>query len=220
VAGKAGPACDPKTLLWEVKFMPYKEDMLYNGQHLDWYGVGNYNATSGLNLDENFKRTHGITAEGTYDFRTAAEQATKNAGPIPEGYYSFSLRIAGDATVSRLDRHGQPAALDTRQGIEALPDHMVGPDKKIREVNVAEWGHDRVRLNNLHIDHPKARGRGGFYLHDSTKGYTHGCVEVDTMFFTRLRAYAKEKAKTRHSLILRVKYPSAGASTYGGTKQP
>lgn len=58
--------------------------------------------------------------------------------------------------------------------------------------------------------------RGGFYLHDSTKGYSHGCIEVEGAFFTQLRAYIKINKEKR--LKLQIKY--SGGSTYGGTKIP
>jgi hypothetical protein len=53
--------------------------------------------------------------------------------------------------------------------------------------------------------------RGGFYLHDSTKGFSHGCIEVEGSLITGLRNY-----KTKRSyLILKVEY--ATSVTNGGT---
>jgi hypothetical protein len=174
-----------------------KEDMIYDGDDVEWYGVGKYNATSGL--------------EG---HQTASEQTKSDTGPIPEGTYSFSLKIAGTARVVNVAKN----QLDANQGIQSL-DAMPGPDGKFYEA--PNWGKNRVRLNALYIANPKARGRGGFYLHDSTKGFTHGCVEVEPRFFTRLREYAKDEGgnkRGRRWLIIKVKYPSSTASTYGGTK--
>ena len=54
-------------------------------------------------------------------------------------------------------------------------------------------------------------------MHDSTKGYTHGCIEVDPRFFSILRSYVNKTKKKR--LYLQVDY-GAGGSTYGGTKKP
>ena len=73
---------------------------------------------------------------------------------------------------------------------------MVGPDGKL--YNAPNWGENRVRLNALHIDNPKARNRGGFYLHDSTKGFTHGCIEIEPRFFARLRTLATTEASRKH----------------------
>ncbi|WP_221892335.1 hypothetical protein [Teredinibacter haidensis] len=57
--------------------------------------------------------------------------------------------------------------------------------------------------------------RGGFYLHDSTKGYSHGCIEVETRIFPLLRAF--NKATNKNTIILKVKY-NKGVATNGGTK--
>src|SRR5262245_52412547 len=59
-----------------------KEDMLYNGTTLAWYGHGLFRATSGLPGHQN-----------------ATEQSLPEAGPIPEGLFSFPLTIAKDATM-------------------------------------------------------------------------------------------------------------------------
>ena len=57
--------------------------------------------------------------------------------------------------------------------------------------------------------------RGGFYLHDSTKGYSHGCIEVESKLFGHLRKY--HDASKKQFIILQVKYV-AGKNTNGGTK--
>lgn len=176
-----------------------KEDMLYDGDELDWYGVSIYKATSGM-----------------AGHQSADQQTTRDAGPVPEGTYSLTLKIAGTARVLDVKK----ARLDTNQGIQSL-DGMPAPDGKVYWSQA--WGLNRVRLNALRIDNPKARHRGGFYLHDSTKGYTHGCIEVDTRFFARLRQMAEDEAankKGRKMLILKVKYPTRTESTYGATDLP
>jgi len=57
--------------------------------------------------------------------------------------------------------------------------------------------------------------RGGFYLHDSTKGYSHGCIEVETKIFLQLRNH--HTATRKNTIILKVKYVK-GIATNGGTK--
>jgi hypothetical protein len=175
-----------------------KEDMLYDGDELNWYGVLVFPATSGM-------PGHQI----------ASEQFISDTGPIPEGIYSLYLRVSGMARVTNVAK----GTLDTKQGIQDLT-AMPGPDGATYESSA--WGKNRVRLNNLHIDSPKARHRGGFYLHDSTKGYTHGCIEVDPGFFVRLRQMAADEAAkkkgSRQWLVLKVKYPTKSEGTNGGTK--
>lgn len=57
--------------------------------------------------------------------------------------------------------------------------------------------------------------RSGFYLHDSTKGYSHGCIEVETTFFAALKSRAKN-SRSRNYFILKVKYVG-NRVTNGGT---
>lgn len=57
--------------------------------------------------------------------------------------------------------------------------------------------------------------RGGFYLHDSTKDYSHGCIEVETRIFPLLRAF--NKATKNNTITIKVKY-NKGVATNGGTK--
>jgi hypothetical protein len=171
-----------------------KEDMTYNGTKVDWLGVGSYNATSGLP-----------------DHQVASDQTKKDEGPIPEGLYAIPLKVAGNA---KYDRSGN--LIGGWNGIEAMPDSQLNGET----VWWPEWGRNRVRLTKLYVKDAKARGRDGFFLHDSTKGYTHGCIEVDTHFFDRLRlqAAAATKPGAKKTLILKVAYPATDASTNGGTK--
>jgi hypothetical protein len=171
-----------------------KEEMLYNGTTLTWYGQGVFRATSGL-------PGHQI----------ASDQSLSDVGPIPEGRFSFPLALAKDATMIG------PGVLDLREGIEHIDSVLQYRGAGWR--NVA-WGADRVRLSIETIDDPRNRGRGGFYLHDSTKGYSHGCIEVDPRFFLRLRGYVKLPSQSRGGrtrLYLKVKYPSPQTITNGGT---
>ena len=55
-----------------------------------------------------------------------------------------------------------------------------------------------------------------FYIHDSSKGFSHGCIEVEGRFFFVLRDFAKSQSRPR--LILKVEY-KVGQATNGGTKQ-
>lgn len=61
----------------------------------------------------------------------------------------------------------------------------------------------------------KPIARGGFYLHDSAKGYSYGCIEVEEKIFPILRNY--NKAHKKNTIIILVTY-SQGVSTNGGTK--
>lgn len=175
----------------------HNADMVYNGTTLNWTGNGVYPATSGLSGHQN-----------------ASEQSHKDEGPIPEGLYSFQLSIAKDATMVG------PGKLDVREGIEHLP----GTWQYRGQTYVDQaWGPDRVRLTIVHIDDAENRHRNGFYLHDSRKGYSHGCIEVSPFLFKKLREYVElPPAQRGHKsrLYVRVRYPTKGSSTYGGTYVP
>ena len=55
-------------------------DMEYDGQRLDWKGMGKFKATSGLESSQ-----------------IPAQQCTRDAGPVPEGLYKVYLVERGGA---------------------------------------------------------------------------------------------------------------------------
>jgi len=57
-------------------------------------------------------------------------------------------------------------------------------------------------------------GRKGFYIHDSTKGFSHGCIEIQPSFFIALKSFVQ--TTRRSSLVLKVAYVP-GRATNGGT---
>lgn len=182
-------------------------DILYDGEHVFWYGMGNY------------KKAEYEASSGLKGYQTADKQDIKDKGPIPAGEYWFSLAIAGTAHVVNT----QPGhfTLDSKQGIQSLVNME---DDEGETHNSSAWGKNRVRLNVTKMTNGDAQRahRDGFYLHDSVKGFSHGCIEVDTAFFKRLRMFAAEEAKKkggRDKLVLHVKYPSLMASTQGSTLQ-
>ena len=71
-----------------------------------------------------------------------------------------------------------------------------------------DWGTMRVRLTPVS---GQMFGRSGFYLHNSHKGFSHGCIEVgsgpsSTDFFSALVQYALSPSQGRNMLTLGVKY--------------
>lgn len=166
-------------------------ELSFNGTRLIWNGYGDFKATSGQK-----------------DHQNAAHQTLSDFGPIPEGSYFFHAVLQPRAATLI-----GPGQLDRREGIQSVPQSL---SYNGETYDLAPWGPDRVRLSVTRIDDPRARHRGGFYLHDSVKGYSHGCVEVEGRFFTQLRAYTRSQG-ARKILHLRVQYPAKDASTYGGT---
>jgi hypothetical protein len=194
------------------------ESLTYDGQQLVWRHADGtqdvYKATSGLIYED--------AAGAIHDHRQAADQCRKDEGPIPEGKYVLKVKL-DPRTYARDDGSGQcnlrPSDLIQRiprGGAARLP--PAGSQANGCEDYWANWGANRIRVEAADAKTRQActPRRGSFYLHDSTKGYTHGCIEVEGRFFTKLRRFAQSRKVTL--LYLTVAY--AHASTYGGTYIP
>jgi len=170
------------------------DDLLYDGPRLQWRGKGIFRATSGM-----------------AGRQSSAQQCDRAAGPIPEGRYFFWLRE--DKTVpTPTEDCGIPATWN----LQTIPG---GAEAGSCEPYWALWGRNRIRLTRID-PLPCPAPRDGFYIHDSAKGFTHGCIEVEPLFFTVLRQ-AIVMARTPHvaakdRLHLMVKY-LPGQTTNGGT---
>lgn len=186
-----------------------KEKLVYDGQQLHWQ-----NPRDG-GVAASFKATSGMNHPSVGNFQNTSQICTPEYGPVPTGVYVLKLWI--DPGPAKID----PATcgLEPSWKIQTIPR---GKDAKFPKMDcepyVANWGHHRIRFEPA--DGPtraicKPVHRGGFYLHDSTKGFSHGCIEVETAFFTRLKRYASS-GHAGTSLTLEVNY--AHKSTYGGTR--
>ena len=80
------------------------------------------------------------------------------------------------------------------------------------------WGKHRAALTPDNVTGAKdsERNNDSYYFHDSVKGYTHGCTEVDTELFDYLVDY-RNAGNTQIGVL--VKYPSLTHKTNGGTKK-
>lgn len=174
--------------------------LTYNGTKLNWKGVGVWDASSGMP-----------------GYQEPKYQNLSDKGPIPEGTYSVPLRIGGNATVRTYRTQGgnlTEAYLDRRSEIQSL--QCIQDPTSDGVLLFQNWGSNRVRLQKLKLTHANTRHRDGFYLHDSTKGHSHGCVEVGTGFFDTLRDFATTHQGKVKSLVLTVKYE--GNTTKGATQ--
>lgn len=174
-------------------------DLQYDGQTLRWNGYGTYKATSGL--------------EGLQDPKY---QCVSDGGPLPEGTYR--LQLAVDRNNAQDDGTGS-CSLRPARPMQYIPR---GADAGECEPYWANWGYRRVRLEAAD-SHTRAQcggRRSGFYLHDSTKGYSHGCIEVEGSFFNALVSFvaAQPAKRARKFLTLSVRY-LPGRATNGGTKR-
>lgn len=168
------------------------EMLLFNGVSLLWYGKSTFKASSGMP-----------------GYQYPRHQCLVEKGPVPEGRYYIPLIEGGDAQ----DDGNGICQLKPSWQIQTIPR---GKKAGSCEPYWANWGHNRVRFEPSDKTTKAAcsPARSGFYLHDSSKGYSHGCIEVETRFFSLLRPFVK-KNKDR-KLFLTIKY-TAGLKTYGGT---
>lgn len=168
-------------------------DMAFDGQSLTWSGAGKFKATSG----------------GT-GYQYPKYKCYREKGPIPEGLYKV---FCADLGVAKDDGSGF-CNLSPAWGVQTIPrGRAAGECEPYWEL----WGRNRARLEPADA---KTRiacspARGGFYLHDSTKGFSHGCIEVDPSFFPVLRGRAP--ANRRGYFLLAVDYVPERL-TNGGTR--
>jgi hypothetical protein len=181
-------------------------DLSYDGVTLHWPArKKTYNASSGL------PATPGSTEP---DWRDSQFYCVKDHGPVPEGMYSLST-VVDPNTYAKVNKDPDVCTVYAGKDIQKIPR---GADAGACEAFWVNWGKNRVALKPSDAETRNACSpvRDGFYLHDSTKGFSHGCIEVQGIFFDDLYDFAKSAKGKR--LTLRVKYTHQ--STQGGTKVP
>jgi len=172
-------------------------DLLYDGPRLQWPGQGIFRASSGVPTRQ-----------------SSALQCDPEGGPIPEGSYFVLLGEEPKIPIPTPDCQIAPA-----WKVQRIP---WGAEAGACAPYWALWGQNRVRLTRVQSSprRPCPTPRGGFYIHDSTKGYTHGCIEVEPRFFEVLRhvigTMHSPHGRSRDRLYLWVKY-LPGQTTNGGT---
>ena len=188
--------------------------ILSTGDKVYWYGgdVGDnsqllytYNATSG-NIVERYDG-------GFNDYQEAKYQNLRDKGPTPEGSYYINLKVDPEREV-RMNSNKQ-FLKSPEGGIESLV--FTNPDTGMRSYYPA-WGKNRASLTPVKVTGAKnsERDNNSYYFHDSEKGYTHGCTEVETSLFTQLKDY-RNAGNLRIDVL--VKYPSPNHKANGGTKK-
>lgn len=154
---------------------------------------------------QSFKATSGM--EG---YQLASNQCLKDKGPVPEGLYKVYINDLGVAQ----DDGTNTCSLKPAWGTQSIPR---GDAAGMCDPYWANWGYNRARMEPANSDTKNKCNpiRGGFYLHDSTKGYSHGCIEVEAGLLEKLKQYSKKTGMSK--LLLKVKYE--GKTTYGKTDQ-
>ncbi|HCG8477108.1 TPA: DUF2778 domain-containing protein [Vibrio parahaemolyticus] len=168
------------------------ESLVYTGTELKWHGRGTFKATSGM-----------------AGYQYPEDQCVPDKGPVPEGKYYIPLILGALAE----DDGSGFCVLKPSWQVQEIPR---GESAGECDPYWANWGYNRVRFEPYdEVTKKRCRpSRSGFYLHDSTKGYSHGCIEVEGRFFNELRAFIKKTDDRK--LMLSIKY-QPNVKTNGGT---
>jgi RHS repeat-associated protein len=153
-----------------LAFDPFGLDWIeYTGEVLTMFGGSTGDRGKEILM---CRATSGLLDPGVFDYRNKAYQGVNGAGPIPAGGYFVNLSPDPNRIVST-DSSGVTNG-SPQGGIERIPGYQ--PVAGGPTINSPDWGSWRARLQPR--PGTKTRGRGGFYLHNSAKGYTHGCIET------------------------------------------
>jgi RHS repeat-associated protein len=173
------------------RFDPLGLDWIeYTGQNLTLYGgeVGNQSKV--------LKKCKATS--GQPNFQSPKNQSDQDRGPLPEGLYRINLMLNPNRIVAVTPNNESYADY----GVQRLPGN--NPD--------SDWGTWRARLEKVKLNQPTPRNN--FYLHNSHKGYTHGCVETCDDLYNTMRDYHNQGLDY---LPVRIRYTDP--TTNGGTRR-
>lgn len=182
----------------------------YQGQKLNWYN-GAYGSKSLLTAS--YKATSGLFVDAAHDYRNSRYERLKDKGPLPEGKYWIAL-LPNPKRIAKADKNSGEILANKDGGIERIPDIFVRADGST--IIYPGWGKTRARL--FADKATNTFGRSNFYLHDSHKGYSHGCIEVEHAFFEKLIAERSTSLHKFSKIALHISYDQKNMSTYGGTR--
>ncbi|MBS0032142.1 tlde1 domain-containing protein [Chitinophaga sp. 22321] len=179
----------------------HSEWLLYDGQHINLYS-GSYGQKGALLAS--YKATSGLPGH-----QVARESTMKDQGPLPEGKY-WILLLPNPNRIAKADPRTGEILANPKGGIERLPKMFTTTTGQT--LIYPGWGNTRARL--FPDKSTRTHGRNNFYLHDSHKGYSHGCIETEPTLFDKLLQIRKGFTK----IALMVDYPSDSTTTNGGTQ--
>jgi hypothetical protein len=192
--------------------MPY---LIYDGTKLYWMDgkktVATFDATSGHGTD--------FSDDGK-DYQKPEKQCVPWEGPIPEGTYRLDTWI--NSKVPDYSLIDGVCSLHRQTGVQVVPKEKKNKQAIEGGSCLELWGPNRVNLypnDKETLNHCTPR-RSGFYIHDSSKGASSGCIEVGAGFFKQLREWIKSnnpKNQKNQRILLYVNYKKA-TTTRGNTK--
>jgi hypothetical protein len=175
-----------------------KDEIFYNGVVLEWSGHGTWKATSGVG-----------------DYQKPEHQAKKDNGPIPEGLFDVPLILGGAAVP--LGHLNFTVKYKPSLTIQEMPTDFYVPGNDRPFSQDRAWGCHRVGLKIVQLDDAEKCGhRSGFYIHDSHKGYSAGCIETEKEFFEQLIPFANQQRRSGGVSALKLRVNYAGQTTTNG----
>jgi RHS repeat-associated protein len=166
----------------------------YEGQTAIYYGG---------NLGDRSHPTRWCAATSGMSF--SPDDQALEGGPVPSGLYSINLRLDPSRFAQANRANGE---IYSGHGIQRIPDETARTDGGT--TIYPGWGTWRMRLDPKRAD---TFGRSNFYLHNSHKGYTHGCIESCNDFLRDILAY---RGKGNPTIDVLVRYTAP--KTRGRTK--
>ncbi|CAM3853835.1 tlde1 domain-containing protein [Mucilaginibacter galii] len=145
-------------------------------------------------------------SSGLPKFQNSSFVQTKDKGPVPEGKYWIFL-LPNPARIAKSDKASGALVPSSAGGIEKIPAFTL--NSKGQSIIYPGWGNTRARL--FADRSTQTFGRNNFYLHDSHKGYSHGCIETSSMVFDMLIKARQSFTK----VAFMVDYKDNNTSTYG-----
>jgi len=184
--------------------------LLVTGNKVNWYG-GEFGDKS--NLIKIYKATSRYRADGYGNYQVAKHQNLRDVGPTPEGIYSINLKPDPNRK-AEISSNGQ-----LKRNPEGEIENLVGMRRDGDSDNLymsEDWGKNRAKLEPMKVTGATSQERDNesYYLHDSEKGYTHGCTEAETELFDHLKEY---RSQGNDKIKVQVSYPNKEHKTYGGT---
>ena len=175
---------------------------LYSGEFKDKSKeISHFKGTSGI---IEFTRYADGSEKQTGDYRNSQFQCKKDFGPVTEGHYKINLELDPNRRAVRIG-----GDFSAGYGIERTTTIKNG-----KEMAPPDWGSIRARLELMESYYKCDVQRENFYLHNSHKGYTHGCIETENGLFSYLIYFHNKGMK---SIDVNVDYPTNNSTTYGKT---
>lgn len=181
--------------------------ILFNGKFVIIYGGNPGDRTTPLKI---YKGTSGaITVEKSdgeliyKNYQNSANVGLKNLGPVPPGKFNINLKPSPFRYVEIGWENNKPYT-KPNIGLQIINWN--------ENINYHGWGLWRARLEPIKGSY--MYDRNYFYMHDSYKGYSSGCIETETDLYYDLVNYWYNGYK---SIEVWIEYEN-NTSTYGNTK--